>query len=158
MTNDDTTHRMGLVCGAFQVPIYLMVEVANQEKWNPRALIMANTMNEQERRSNTTVDLTGNCIHHGGGVDDGIKPESPRHLLFGKICTCHVNHDLPMGFNKTIGRLALGGRGNHLGRIVHKIFTDSSAEELRVTAAVETTSQGTSRGTEETKSQEDAVG
>ncbi len=94
---------MGLVFGAFQVPILLMVEVANQEKWNPRALIMANTMDEQERRSNTSVYFTGNHIHHAGRVDDGIKPESPRHLLFGKIGACHVNHDLPMGFNKTIG-------------------------------------------------------
>ena len=119
-----------------------MVEVANQEKWNPRLLIMTNTMNEQERRSNTSVDLTGNCIHHAGGVDDGMKPESLRHLFFGKIGTCHVNHDLPMGFNKTIGRLTLGGRGNHLGRIVDEIVTDSLSEELRVTVAVETTSQG----------------
>jgi hypothetical protein len=63
-----------------------------------------------------------------------------------------------MGFNKTIGRLALGGRGKHLGRIVDKIVTDSLAEELRVTVAVETTSQGTTCGTEKTKSQEDAVG
>ena len=152
MTNDDTTHRMGLVCGAFQVPIFLMVEVANQEKWNPRALIMANTMNEQDRRSNTTVDLTGNCIHHGGGVDDGIKPESPRHLLFGKLGTCHVNHDVPMGFNKTIGGLTLGGHGNHLQRIVDEIVTDGPSKELRVTVTVETTSQGTSCGREETKS------
>ena len=142
----------------FQVPILLMVEVANQEKWNPRALIMANTVNEQERRSRTFVYLTGNRIHHAGGVDNGIKPESSRHLLFGKIGACHVNHDLPMGFNKTIGRLTLGGRGNHLQKIVDEIVTDSPSEELRVTVAVETTSQGISCGMEETKSQEDAVG
>ena len=119
---------------------------------------MANTMNEQERRSNTSMDLTGNCIHHAGGVDNCIKPESSRHLLFGKIGTCHVNHDLPMGFNKTIGRLTLGERGYHFQRIVDEIVTDGPSEELRVTVAVETTSQGTSRGTEETKSREDAVG
>ena len=77
--------------------------------------------------------------------------------FFGKIGACHLNHDLPMGFNKTIGRLFLGRRGNHLQRIVDKIVTDSPSEELRVTVTVETTSQGTSRGTEETKSQEDAV-
>ena len=158
MTDDDTIHRVGLMFGTFQVAILLMVEVANQEKWNPRALIMANTMNEQERRSNTSVDLTGNRIHHAGGVDNGIKPESLRHLLFGKIGACHVNHDLPMGFNKTIRQLVLGGRSNHLGRIVNELFTDSPSEELRVTVAVETTSQGTSRGKEETKSRENAVG
>ena len=135
-----------------------MVEVANQEKWNPRSLIMANTMNKQERRSNMSVDLTRNRIHHAGGVDDGIKPESSRHLLFGKIGACNVNHDPPMGFNKTIGRLTLGGRGNHLQRIVDKIVTNSPSEELRVTVTVETTSQGTSCGTDETKSREDAVG
>ncbi len=133
------------------------MEVANQEKSNPRSLIMVNTMNKQERRSNKSVDLTRNHIHHVGGVDDGIKPESLRHLLFGKIGTCHVNHDLPMGFNKTIGRLTLGRRGNHLQRIVNKIVTDSPSEELRVTVAEEITSQGTSCGTEETKSQKDAV-
>ena len=78
-------------------------------------------------------------------------------MLFGKIGACHVNHDLPMGFNKTIGRLTLGERGNHLQRIVNEIVTDSPSKELRVTVAAETTSQGTSCGTEETKSQEDAV-
>ena len=83
MTNDDAIHQMGLVFGTFQVSILLIVEVANQEKWNPHALIMANTMNKQERRSNTAVDLARNRIHHVGGVDNGIKPESSRHLLFG---------------------------------------------------------------------------
>jgi hypothetical protein len=105
-----------------------------------------------------SMDLTGNHIHHAGGVDDDINPESLRHLLFGKIGACHVNHDLPMGFNKTIGRLTLGRRGNHLRRIVGKIVTDCQSEELTVTVVVESTSQGTSCGTEETKSREDAVG
>ncbi len=138
---------MGLMFRTFHVAILLMVEVANREKKNPRSLIMANPMNEQESRSNTSVDLTGNRIHHAGRVDNSIKPESSRHLLFGKIGTCHVNHDLPMGFNKTIGRLMLGGCGNHLRRIVDKIVTDGLSKELRVTVAVETTSQGTSCGT-----------
>ena len=93
---------MDLVFGTFHVAILFMVEVANGEKWNPRSLIMADPMNEQERRSNTSMDLSGNFIHHVGGVYDSIKPESSRHLLFGKIGACHVNHDLPMGFNKTI--------------------------------------------------------
>jgi hypothetical protein len=93
---------MGLMFGMFLVAILLVVEVANREKWNPCLLIMANPMNEQERRSNTSVDLTGNRIHQAGRVDDSIKLESLRHLLFGKIGACHVNHDLPMGFNKTI--------------------------------------------------------
>ncbi len=93
---------MGLMFGTFHVAILLVVEVANREKWNPRSLIMANPMNEQEKRSNMSMDLTWNFIHHAGGVEDSIKPESSRHLLFGKIGACHVNHDLPMGFNKTI--------------------------------------------------------
>jgi len=76
-----------------------MVEVANREKWNPRLLIMANSMNEQEGRSNTSVDLTQNRIHHAGRVDDSIKPESSRHLFFCKIGARHVYHDLPMGFD-----------------------------------------------------------
>jgi hypothetical protein len=93
---------MGLMLGTFHVTILLVMDVANREKCNPRSLIMANPMNEQERRSNTSVDLTGNRIHHAGRVDDSIKPESSRHLLLSKIDACHVNHDLPMGFNKTI--------------------------------------------------------
>ena len=105
-----------------------MVEVANGEEWNPGLLIMANPMNEQERRSNTSVDLTGNGIHHAGGVYNSIKPESLTHLLFGKIGVCHVNHDLPMGFNKTIEMLTLGGRDNHLQRIVGKIVTDGPSK------------------------------
>jgi hypothetical protein len=131
---------MDLVFGIFHVAILLMVEVANGEKWNPRLLIMADPMNKQEKRSNTSMDLTGNFIHHVGGVYDSIKPESSRHLLFGKIGACHVNHDVPMGFNKTIGGLTLGGHGNHLRRIVDKIVTDGPSKELRVTVTVETTS------------------
>ena len=61
---------MGLMFGTFHVAILLAVEVANREKWNPHLLIMANPMKEQERRSNTCMNLTGNHIHHAGRVED----------------------------------------------------------------------------------------
>jgi hypothetical protein len=93
---------MSLVLGTFEVTVLLVVEVAKREEWNPRMFVMANPMNEQERRHNPTMNLTRNCIHHAGGVDDSIKPECARHLFFGKEGTSHMHHDLPMGFNQTI--------------------------------------------------------
>ena len=119
---------------------------------------MANPMNEQERRHNPTMNLTRNCIHHAGGVDDSIKPECARHLFFGKVGTSHMHHDLPMGFNQTIRRLTLGWRGNHLQRVVDKIVADGPTKEFRITVAVEATSQGSSRRMEQKKSRKNALG
>ena len=93
---------MSLVFGTFEVTVLLVMEVAKREKWNPRTFIMANAMNEQERRRKSSMNLTRNRIHHAGGVDDSIKPECARHLFFGKVGTSHMHHDFPMGFNQTI--------------------------------------------------------
>ncbi len=113
-TNNNSNHRMGLMFGTFDIAVLFVVEIAEQEKWNPRPLVMANSMNQQERRSKTAMDPTRNGIHHAGCVDDSIKPESPRHLLFGKIGTCRMDHNLLMRLNKAIRRLSLGGRSNDL--------------------------------------------
>ncbi len=91
-------------------------------------------------------------------MDDSIKPEGVRHLFLGKVGTSHIHHDLPMGFNQTIRRLTLGWRGDHLRRVVNKIVADGPTKELRITVAIEATSQGSSRCTEQTKSRKDALG
>ena len=90
---------MGLVLGAFEVTVFLVMEVAKREEWNPRTLVMANPMNKQEERSNPPKNFTRNCIHHSGRVNNSIKPEGARHLLLCKVGTSHMHHDLPMGFN-----------------------------------------------------------
>ncbi len=90
---------MGLVLGAFEVAVFLVMEVAKREGWNSRVLVMANPMNEQEGTSNPSMNFTRNCIHHSGRVDNSIKPEGTRHLFLGKVGTSHMHHDLPMGFN-----------------------------------------------------------
>ena len=149
---------MGLVLGAFEVAVFLVMELAKREEWNPRPLVMANPMNEQEGRSNPSMNFSGNCIHHSGRVDDSINTEGASHLFLGKVGTSHMHHDLPMGFNQTIRRLTLGWRGNHLRRVVDKIVADGPTKEFRITVAVEATSQGSSRRTEQTKSREDALG
>ncbi len=60
---------MGLVLGAFEVSVFLVMEVAKREEWNPHPLVMANPMNNQEGRSNPAMNFSGNCIHHSGRVD-----------------------------------------------------------------------------------------
>jgi len=67
-----------------------------------------------------------------------------------------MHHDFPMGFNQSILRLTFGRRGNNFQRVVNEIVADPT-EEYRITVAVEATSQGTSRRTEETKSCQDAL-
>jgi len=44
----------------------------------------------------------GDGIHHTGGMSDGVKPESTRHLLLGEVRTSHVNHDFPVRLHETI--------------------------------------------------------
>jgi hypothetical protein len=90
---------MGLVLGAFEVAVFLVMEVAKREEWNSRPLVMTNPMNEQEGRSNPSMNFTGNYIHHSGRVDNSIKPERARHLFLGKVGASHMHHDLPLGFN-----------------------------------------------------------
>ncbi len=66
---------MSLVLGTLEVTVLLMMEVAKREEWNPHMFVMANSMNEQERRHNPSMNFARNCIHHPGGVDDSVKPE-----------------------------------------------------------------------------------
>ena len=66
---------MSVVLGTFEVNVLLVMEVAKREEWNPRTFVMANTMNEQERRRNPSMNFARNRIHHPGGVDESIKPE-----------------------------------------------------------------------------------
>jgi len=60
---------MSLVLGTLEVTVLLVMEVAKREEWNPRPLVMANPMNEQEGRSNPSMNFSGNCIHHSGRVE-----------------------------------------------------------------------------------------
>ena len=75
MTNDNVILCMGLMLGVFEVPVFFVMEVAEREKGNPSPLIMANTMNKQERRGEAPVNLTRNGIHHASRVYYSIEPE-----------------------------------------------------------------------------------
>ena len=61
--------------GTLEVTVLLVMEVAKREEWNPCTFVMANSMNEQERRRNPSMNFARNRIHHPGGVDDSVKPE-----------------------------------------------------------------------------------
>ena len=93
---------MSLVFGTFEVAILLVMKIAEREEGDPGPLVMTNPMNKQEGRSNLSMYLTRDRIHHASRVDDRMTPEGARHLFFGKIGTSHMHHDLPMGFNQTI--------------------------------------------------------
>ena len=54
--------------------------------------------------------------------------------------------------------MMLGWCGDHLRRVVNEIVADGPTNKLRITVAVEATSQGSSRRTKQTKSREDALG
>jgi hypothetical protein len=80
-------------------------------------------------------------------VDNGIKPETARHLFFLDVGPSHVNNRLPMGFDQPIGRLALGRGGNHLRSVIDKILADGSTKKFAITIAVEATGKRARRRT-----------
>ncbi len=62
-TDNNPIHCMGLVLGALEVAVPLMVEITQREKGNPSALVVADTMNEKEGRSQKARVLAWDCVH-----------------------------------------------------------------------------------------------
>ena len=85
-------------------------------------------MHQKERGCQLTLIADGDGVHHAGGMRDGIKPESTRHLLLGEIRTSHVNHDFPVRLHETIRRLALRRSCDNLGIIVDEVLADRGAK------------------------------
>jgi hypothetical protein len=59
-------------------------------------------------------------MYHVGRTQDGIKPESARHLFFSQIGPGHVNHDFPVRFHKAVCQLALGRGGHNFSIVINK--------------------------------------
>jgi hypothetical protein len=85
-------------------------------------------MHQKEGGCQLTLITDGDGVHHTGGMRDGIKPESTRHLPLGEVRTSHVNLDFPVRLHKTIRRLALCGSYDDLGIIIDEVLTDCGAK------------------------------
>jgi hypothetical protein len=84
--------------------------------------VVANAVNKHERQSKKGFEFARNCVHHSGSMGDGIEPELARHLFFCEVCSGHVNHYFPVGFNQTIGQLALGRGSKNVRLVVNQVF------------------------------------
>jgi len=85
---------------------------------------VTNTIHQKEGGRQLTLITDGDGIHHTGGMSDGVKPESTRHLLLGEAHTSHVNHDFPVQLHKTIRRLVLCWSCDDLGIIIDEVLAD----------------------------------
>jgi hypothetical protein len=112
-------------------------------------------MDEKEGRSLVTQMLAWNSVHHMRSMSDHIKPESPGHLLLGKICATHMDHRLPMRLNKAVGQLVFCGSSDNFGVRVNEILTDSHTKKFNFAIAVEAMHKRSSRGPEEAMSSKD---
>ena len=119
-------HCVHHMLGAHIVAIFSVMKIAQREEWSPSTDVVANSMNKHERQSKTVLEFARNCVHHSGGMGDGVEPEVARHLFFCEVCLGHVNHYFPMGFNQTIGQLALGQGSSNLRLVVNQLFQNSS--------------------------------
>jgi hypothetical protein len=93
---------MGLVLGSLDGTILVVVKEAQQKERDPRGLVVTDSMNQEKRRGEMTMNLAGNGIHHSSSMSYSKEPERPRHLLFCQIGTGHRHHDLPMLFHQTV--------------------------------------------------------
>ncbi len=69
----------------------------------PSLLIWACTMYEHEGQGEFAMVFAGEHVHHSCKVFNRIVPESMRHLFFHEVGSQLMDHDLPMGFDYTIG-------------------------------------------------------
>ncbi len=72
------------------------------KKGYPSAFIVTNTMHQKEGGRQLTLITDGDGVHHTGGMHDGVKPESTRHLLLCEVRTSHMNHDFSVQLHETI--------------------------------------------------------
>ncbi len=112
--------------GARIVAIFFVMKIAQREEWSPSTDVVANFVNKHEWQSKTVFEFARNCVHHSGGMGDGVEQEVARHLFFCEVRPGHVNHYVTMGFNQTIGRLVLGRGSNNFRLVVNQVFQNSS--------------------------------
>ncbi len=105
---------MGLVLGPLDRTILVVVEEAQQEERDPRALIVTNSMNQKKGRGEMTMNLAGDGVHYSSSMSYSKEPERLRRLLFCQIGMGHMHHDLPIQFNQTVRQLTPSRRGNDL--------------------------------------------
>ncbi len=120
-----------------------MVKETQQEKRDPRALVMTDSMYKEKERGKMIMNLAGNGVHHPSSMSDSKEPKGSRHLFFCKIGTGHMHHDLPMRFHQTIRQLTPSGCGHDFGGAIDQILPNSGAEEFQVAVTVETSSKST---------------
>jgi hypothetical protein len=70
--------------GTFLITIAHMVKVAEREQRNPSSLVVSNTMDKKEGRSQVSGMLALNSVHHERSMSDCKKPESSGHLLLSR--------------------------------------------------------------------------
>jgi hypothetical protein len=99
-----------------------MMEVAQQEEWDPCALILSYTVNKQEGRGKMILIFTRGGIHHPSSMCDCINLEVARHLLLGEVGSSHMDYYFPMGFHEAIGRLPLFRSSNHFQVVVNEVL------------------------------------
>jgi hypothetical protein len=75
MANDNAVQGVGLVLGTLSIAVFLLMKVADQEKWKPSSLIRVHTMDQHERRGKFVAVFTWNHIHHSGRMFDGVIPK-----------------------------------------------------------------------------------
>ncbi len=88
--DDNAVHRVCLMMRARFVPITIVVEICQRENRGPRLLVVTDPVNQKKRRDQVAGVMARNCIHHPCRVDNGIKPETARHLFFRDVGTSNV--------------------------------------------------------------------
>jgi hypothetical protein len=152
--NRNTIHRMCLAVGPRNVTLPFTMKVTNQEKRKPSLFVMPHTVYEKEWRSQFTPKLARNSAHHSGRVGHRIEPKRPRHLLFHEVSPSHVDHDLPMGFNKTIGRLGTRHSSNDIEVVINQMLFNCHTKKFGIAVTTETSSIRTSVRPEKTEHRE----
>jgi hypothetical protein len=95
-----------------------------------KCLIMANSVYQQKRGSQLSVQFSWDGIHHACQMDDGEKPDGERHLFFGEISAGHVHHGFPVRFDQTVCRLTTSRSSHHVGIVVDEVVPNALLEQL----------------------------
>ncbi len=109
-----------------------MIKVTDQKQGKPSALIVANSVYQQKRRSQLSVQFSWDGIHHACQMDDGEKPEGARHLFFGELSAGHV-HGFPVRFDQTVCRLTTSRSGHHFGFVVDEVVPNALLKQFGTT-------------------------
>ena len=93
---------MGLVHVPLDRTILIMVKETQGKERDPRALIVTNTVNQEKGGSTLIVSFARYRVHHPSSMSDGKESKGSWHLLFSEVRMGHMDHDLPMQFNKAV--------------------------------------------------------